>query len=81
MREQEANILLLLSSIKYNMLSFHSGDIGQLPDPGKGKNQISAPRGKSIKSKATPSGMNALSKSPPPPPTPPDNIDRCINSK
>ena len=37
MREQEANILLLLNSIKYNMLSFHPGDVGQMPDPGKGK--------------------------------------------
>ena len=35
MREQEANILLLLNSIKYNMLSFHSGDVGlKLPNPG-----------------------------------------------
>ena len=45
----------------------------KLPDPGKGKgkNQISAPWGESIKSKAVPSGMNALSKSPPPaPPSP-----------
>ena len=45
------------------------------------RHQISAPWGKSIKSKATPSGMNALSKSPPllpPPPFPWDNIHRCI---
>ena len=40
------------------------------------RHQISAPWGESIKSKATPSGMNALSKSPHPPPR--DNIDRCI---
>ena len=34
MREQEANILLLFkNSIKYNMLSFHSGDVGQFARP------------------------------------------------
>ena len=33
MREQEANILLLLNSIKYNMLSFLSGDVGQTAQP------------------------------------------------
>ena len=33
MREQEANILLLFNSIKYNMLSFHSGDVGQIARP------------------------------------------------
>ena len=33
MREQEANILLLLNSIKYNMLSFHSGDVDQTARP------------------------------------------------
>ena len=33
MREQEANILLFLNSIKYNMLSFHSGDVGQTARP------------------------------------------------
>ena len=33
MREQEANILLLLNRIKYNMLSFHSGDVGQAARP------------------------------------------------
>ena len=33
MREQEANILLLLNSIKYNMLSFHSSDVGQTARP------------------------------------------------
>ena len=66
MREQEANILLLLNSIKYNILSFHSGDVGQIARPRKGKNQISTPWGESIKSKATPSGMNALSTPLPP---------------
>ena len=30
MREQEANIILLLNSIKYNKLSFHSGNVGQI---------------------------------------------------
>ena len=50
------------------MLSFHSGDVRQIADPGKGKDQISAPWGESRQSKATPSSMNALSKSPPPPP-------------
>ena len=33
MREQEANMLLLLNSIKYNMLSFHSGDVGPTARP------------------------------------------------
>ena len=73
MREQEANILLLLNSIKYNILSFHSGDVRQIADPGKGKDQISAPWGESRQSKAIPSSMNALSKytTPAPPPPPP----------
>ena len=43
----------------------------KLPDPGKGKNQIFAPWGESRLSKATPSGINALSKSPPTPAPPP----------
>ena len=33
MREQEANILLLLNSIKYNMLSFQSGDVRHIARP------------------------------------------------
>ena len=33
MREQEANIILLLNSIKYNMLSLHTGDVGQTARP------------------------------------------------
>ena len=70
MREQEANILSLLNSIKYNMLLFHSGDVGQTARPRERENQIFAPWGESIKSKATFSGMNALSKSPSPPPSP-----------
>ena len=70
MREQEANILLLLNSIKYNMLSFHFSDVGQTARPRERENQISAPWGESIKSKATPLGMNALSKSPHSPPPP-----------
>ena len=32
MREQEANILLL-NSVKYNMLSFRSSDVGQTARP------------------------------------------------
>ena len=33
MREQEANTFLLLNSIKYNILSFHSNDVGQTARP------------------------------------------------
>ena len=36
MREQEANILLFLNRIKYNMLSFHSSRLN-CPTSGKGK--------------------------------------------
>ena len=68
MREQEANILLLLSSIKYNMLSFHSGDIGQTARPREREKSNIRTQGQVHKVKSHSSGMNALSKSPPPPP-------------
>ena len=80
MREQEANILFVVLKIVSSITCFHFTLVTyvKLPDPGKEKNQIFAPWGESIKSKPTPSGMNALSKSPPPFPSLRDNIDRCM---
>ena len=79
MREQEANILLLLNSIKYNMLSFHSSDVGQTARPReRDKSNISI-LGRIHKVKSHSLEHECLIKIPTPahPPSPRDNIDRC----
>ena len=78
MREQEANILLLLNSIKYNMLSFHSGDIGQTARPREREKSNIRTLGRVHKVKSHSLGHEWLIKIPARPPSPRDNIDRCI---
>ena len=72
MREQEANILLLLNSIKYNMLSFHSGDVGQTAQSREREKSNIRTLGRVHKVKSHSLGHECLIKIPPPPaPLPP----------
>ena len=81
MREQEVNILLLLNSIKYNMLSFHSDDIRQTAWPREREKSNIRTLGRVQTVKSHSLGHKCLIKIPTharPPPLPRDNIDRCI---
>ena len=79
MREQEANILLLLNSIKYNMLSFHSGDVSQFVWPREREKSNIRILGRVQTVKSHSLGHECHIKIPTPaPPSPRDNIDRCI---
>ena len=77
MREQEANTLLLLNSIKYNMLSFHSGDVGQTAQPREREKSNIRTLGRIHKVKAWMPYQNPNPRLPPPLSSR-DNIDRCI---
>ena len=68
MREQEANILLLLNSIKYNMLSFHSGDVGQTVRPQEREKSNIRTLGRVQKIKSHSLGHECLINLPPPHP-------------
>ena len=71
MREQEANILLLLNSIKYNMLSFHSGDVGQTAQSREREKSNIRTLGRVHKVKSHSLGHECLIKIPPARPAPP----------
>ena len=73
MREQEANILLLLNSIEYNILSFHSGDVGQTARPREREKSNIRTQGRVHKVKSHSLGHECLIKIPTParPPSPP----------
>ena len=86
MREQEANILLLLNSIKYNMLSFHSSDVGQTARPLEREQSNIRTLGRVHKVKNHSLGHECLIKiltpaPPSPSPFPRDNIARCIKRR
>ena len=71
MREQEANILLLLNSIKYNMLSFHSGDVRQIARPREREKSNIRTLGRVQAVKSHSLGHECLIKIPTPAPPPP----------
>ena len=72
MREQEANILLLLNSIKYKgMLSFHSGDVRQIARPREREKSNIRTLGRVQTVKSHSLGHECLIKIPPPLPPPP----------
>ena len=81
MRGQEANILLLLNSIKYNMLSFHSGDVGQIARPREREKPNISILGRVHKVQSHSLGHDCLIKIPTTTPNPRDNIDRCITKR
>ena len=80
MREGEANILLLLNSIKYNMLSFHSSDVGQTARPREREksNILTLGRVQTVKSHSLEHECLIKIPTPAAPPSPRDNIDWCI---
>ena len=70
MREQEATILLLLNIIKYNMLSFHSGDVGQTARPREREKSNIRTLGRVHKVKSHSLENHPRPPAPPPPPPP-----------
>ena len=69
MQEQEANILLLLNSVKYNMLSFHS--VGQIAQPWEREKSNIRTLGRVHNVKSHSLGHECLIKIPTPARTPP----------